>query len=224
MNEMDGKPAIRPPPGPADADAAEAHAGRSFRDELWRKGLHLCSSAIPLGYLSVPGRVVIAVVAALLAAAIVMELLRHFHRPFRRWLHTRLGFLFRDFESRTLSGATFVLTGDLLAVLLFPRRIAIAAMLYLSICDAVASLVGRRFGRVRFAGKSLEGSVAFFITATLIGRLLLPGELAAVLVGATVATLVEALPARIGPLRLDDNLLIPPVSGVALWLVAAAPG
>ena len=217
-------PALGPVRGassaPAVQDAARAHAGRSFRDELWRKGLHLSSAGIPLGYLLVPRPVVLGVVGVLLAAAVLMELLRHFHRPFRVWLHTRLGFLFRDFESREISGATFVLLGDLLAVWLFPRHVAIAAMLYLSICDAVASLVGRRFGRVRFAGKSLEGSAAFFLSAVIIGWLLLPGELPAVLVGALVATVVEALPGRIGPLRLDDNLLIPLIAGTVLWQMA----
>lgn len=210
MNQADLQRAAVP-------DAAEIHAGRSFRDELWRKALHLASAGIPLGYLLVPRGVVLAVVGVLLAAAVLMELLRHFYRPFRVWLHTRLGFLFRDFESREISGATFVLLGDLLAIWLFPRRVAIAAMLYLSICDTVASLVGRRFGRVRFAGKSLEGSAAFFVAAALIGWLLLPGELPAVLVGALVATIVEALPGRVGPLRLDDNLLIPLVAGAVLW-------
>ena len=43
----------------------------------------------------------------------------------------------------------------------------IVPILILSLADAVSALIGARYGQVRFTGsnKSLEGSIAFFITA-----------------------------------------------------------
>jgi len=73
-----------------------------------------------------------------------------------------------------------------------------AAVLTLSLGDAAAALVGRRFGRHPYAlgraRKSLEGSAAFFAVAVLVCALI-PGaaSAAAVAAFAFVTTLAEAL-------------------------------
>ncbi len=106
---------------------------------------------------------------------------------------------------------------------LFPKQVAIAALLILSVSDSAASLIGLRFGRGQFLGKSPAGSFAFFVTALAILWLLLPRDsLGIILVTALVATCTEALPAlRLGRFELNDNLTVPLVTGLVLWWLVA---
>lgn len=118
-----------------------------------------------------------------------------------------------------MTGATYVILGAFLAVLLFPRKVAISAMLFLSISDAAASLVGIKFGRIHFLGKSLTGSLAFFVSAAIIVYFAQPGPWWVGLIGALTATVVEALPLKLGGHKLDDNLTIPLSAGAVMTLL-----
>ena len=113
-----------------------------------------------------------------------------------------------------LNGTTYFLAGILAAVLLFPPPVAVAAALFLVVGDFAAGVVGRAIGRTRLhpGGKSLEGSAACFVAGVLVAFPLVGWAGAAV--GALAATVVE-----FADLPLDDNLLIPPLSGAVLLLV-----
>jgi dolichol kinase len=84
--------------------------------------------------------------------------------------------------------------------------------------------VGERYGRTKISGeKSLEGSLAFVAAAVLSGLLLnftgihlLHGL---ILAGSIIAAGVELL-----PLPVNDNLVIPVVSGGAMELIARTTG
>ncbi len=118
-----------------------------------------------------------------------------------------------------------LLLGALLSVIVFPQRVVIAVVLVLSISDSAASLIGIRFGRIRIGGKTLEGSLAFFVTALVIMGLALPGPWWIAAVGALVAAVVEALPALpLGRFELNDNVTVPLVSGAAICGLAYAAG
>ncbi len=81
----------------------------------------------------------------------------------------------------------------------------------------MSALVGRRLGKHRFLGKSLEGSIAFFISAFII-ILLTPkidylfGEYVIGALAAAFGAVIEALPWEV-----DDNLSIPLAIGAFLW-------
>jgi len=65
----------------------------------------------------------------------------------------------------TKAALTFF-AGTLFAVLLFPPPNVALAILVLSVADGVAAIAGLYLGRHKlFNGKTLEGSVAFFISA-----------------------------------------------------------
>lgn len=97
-----------------------------------------------------------------------------------------------------------------------------AAILTLALGDTAAALIGRSFGRHRYAvgraRKSVEGSCAFFAVAVLVGALV-PGALglAAVAAFALATTLAEAL-AGDGL----DNAAIPLAGLLALRLFTGA--
>jgi dolichol kinase len=139
----------------------------------------------------------------------------------------RVGWLLRKSEYRGITGAGYYLLGSFLAVLLFSPTIAIAGMLFLIFGDFAAALVGTAIGKIRlFAKKSLEGSLACFVICLGVGLLLFwkvkPDWSIGVrlaLSGAIAATLAELL-----PLKINDNLTIPLLSGLALLLAAWSLG
>lgn len=196
-----------------------------YRAEISRKVLHLLSATTPIVYLFLERGIMLWLLGACLVIALTVELLRHSSATcgqlFKRWV----GFMVRAVEWGRLCGATYVLVGALLTVWLFPKPIAIAALFVQSISDSAASLIGLRFGRSRFLGKSLAGSLAFFVTALVILWVALPGARGVAFAAALVATLVEALPApRLGRLELNDNLTIPLLTGATVWLLQTSPG
>jgi dolichol kinase len=116
-----------------------------------------------------------------------------------------------------LLGSTYLLLATLLAVDLFPRPIAVAAIGFTVLGDGFAAIVGRAYGRTRFFGKSLEGAAgglaACLMWATYVVSIgHLPWYVA--LIGALVASLAEIL-----PIPLDDNLGITLFSGYAMKLM-----
>ncbi|MBI4198981.1 MAG: hypothetical protein HY535_00710 [Chloroflexi bacterium] len=127
--------------------------------------------------------------------------------------------LMRAEEERHVTGATYVLLGTLACFALFPRDLAILAVLFVALGDPAAALVGRRFPRGRVFGKSPWGSLAMVATGLAVGGLLHAAGAVEfhwiMAVGAVVATAAELL-----PLPLDDNLRVPLLAGGAMTLLA----
>ena len=194
----------------------------TYRNEIWRKLFHLSSTFIALAYLVIERNVMVVALGVLVALALLYELLRRSRGPMARMLDAFSGHIVRDAEASTLTGATYVTIGALLAVALFDKPIAIAVLLIMSISDALASLVGRRWGSVRFLAKSLQGSAAFFVTALILSLIALRGDVLACMIGAAVATVVEAAGLKLGRHQLDDNLSVPLATGITMTLLRSA--
>jgi dolichol kinase len=196
----------------------------TYGDEVRRKLVHLSSAAFPLAYWATSQVFMMRVLVPLALVAVVAEALRQRHPGFRALVDRWLGRIIRQTEAHTLTGATCVTIAALLSIWLFPKHIAIAVLLFLSVSDAVASLIGIRFGSVRFLDKSLAGSVAFLVSAVAIALVSLPEAPVVALAGALIATVVEALPLKIGKYKLDDNLSIPLLTGAAMLALQSAFG
>ncbi len=132
------------------------------------------------------------------------------------------GFLLRRHElnarRRRLNGATYVLLSATLCIWLFPKIIVITAFAILIISDTSAALIGRKFGRHPFLGKSLEGTTAFFVSGLLVVALApkiayLPAEYLIGVLAAALGAVVEALSGDV----IDDNLSIPISISLAMW-------
>ena len=191
----------------------------TYKQEIWRKLIHLGSAAFPIAYWLTDKPFMLWVLVPLAVVAVGAETLRHLKPGFRAFIDRWLGRILRQAEDHTLTGATYVTLAALLSILLFDKPIAIAVLLFLSVSDALASLVGIRFGRVRIGNKTLEGSAIFLVSAVAIALLVLRSAPLVAVPGAVVATVVEALPLKIAGRKLDDNLTIPLVSGVAMTLL-----
>jgi dolichol kinase len=194
-----------------------------YNAEISRKVLHLAAAITPVVYLFIERGTMLCLLGPCTALAVIIEVARHvsarFETLFQRWV----GFMVRATERGRVTGATYVMVGALLSIWLFPKPIAIAVLLIQVISDTAASLVGLRFGRTRFLGKSLAGSGAFFLTAVAILWIAWPASKGIGLLAALIATLAEALPSlRFGRFELNDNLTVPLLTGAALWLLHAS--
>lgn len=105
--------------------------------------------------------------------------------------------------------------GILITLLLFPAPVNSAAIAIFTLGDSAASLFGGVLSKKPFPfnkGKTLEGSLSGFFFAFLAGSVFVSPVLA--LIGAAVAMAVESL-----PLPVNDNVMIPLCTGLALTLI-----
>ncbi len=155
---------------------------------------------------------------------------------FINFVSYRLG-LFQAMETGkrgNLGTIYFPISFSILTALLWTQRpLLVAALMPMTWGDALAAVVGQRVGRHPFrvlgSTRSLEGSLTMLVVgwvATALPLLLLPGSPFpggnGVLVGlavAAVATLVEA----VSPWGVD-NLTVPAVSALALWIALQSCG
>ena len=115
-----------------------------------------------------------------------------------------------------VTGATWLLIGSFITISFFPIEYAIPALLFLTIGDTFAALVGLRFPLIQIGQKTLSGSIAGF-TISLIFVILTIKDVAPniLILGCFSAMIAECV-----PIPLNDNLTIPIVSGFVMFLGA----
>jgi dolichol kinase len=199
----------------ADPDAHPSPAGFSLQDELKRKSIHLSLFIVPLGYYLAPRP--LGMLGLILATSMIvsMDILRLRSAFFGRIFLRVFGPLIRSHERTHILGSTYYMAAVFTCVMVFDRQVALSALLFLVLGDTAAAVVGRKFGRKFYREKSLEGSLACFLCCVFIGLLLL-NSLWVMISGALTATLVEAV-----PLRINDNLKVPILSGLVMQVVAS---
>lgn len=189
----------------------------SYRSEVGRKSVHFLSALTPLIYFFIDRRLALSILIPVAVAILVIDVLRQAHPGLRAFYDRHWGHLMRGDEIGRLSGASHVMIASVLCVVLFPKPVAVTALLFMSVSDAAASLVGMRSKGPRWFRASLAGSSAFLVSAVIIGLLFLHGRPLAALVGAVAGTIIEALPLRIGEARIDDNITVPLGAGLIMW-------
>jgi dolichol kinase len=183
--------------------------------EISRKIVHLTSLSIPIGYALTSKQTALTVLIPLTMAFLGVDLLRRFHPGTASLFKTYfIGKVLREKEINTLMGSTYFLVSTVLIILLFPMTIAIVSLLILVLSDTCAALVGKGIGRVPIWGKTLEGSLAFLISALLIVWIYPGLEKGSGSLAALGSTLIELL-----PVPLDDNLTIPFVAAGIMFFV-----
>lgn len=197
-----------------------------YKYEILRKGIHLVSLSIPVIYYFITRELALTILVPLVVFSIALDLLRYQNPSIGKVFYKLFGFLLRehekDHEKRNLSGATYVLIAAVLTVLIFPKVITVSAFAILIISDISAALIGRRFGRIKFLSKSLEGTAAFFISACIV-IILAPkvdGLQIEYIIG-FIAAFVGAIAENISYGYADDNLTIPLSIGFTMWALYA---
>jgi dolichol kinase len=210
----------RPLPGPSSNGI-----DRKYENEVIRKAIHLSSIAIPLFVFFTSRELSLAVFLPLTVIFAGLDIARYYHRPLGEMFYRTFGRILRkherDSEKKTLNGATYLLIASTLCIIIFPKFIAVTSLIILIISDMTSALIGRRFGRHKFLGKSLEGSFGFFLSAAVVVALTpklayLPGEYVIGIVAGAVGAVAEAL-----SIAVDDNLTIPLSVGTVMWCAYA---
>ena len=183
-------------------------------------------TAIPVIAYFLPDPLPVILIAILAAGSLALDLAR-FRIPWlnRLFLH-RLSLLLKKEEEARITGATYLLIAACISFLVFDKEIAVAVLLFLSLGDPAAALIGKPMPGPRILGKSPVGTVAFVgVSLVVIAGLAITGALEfrwVLVAAAVVAGLVE-----LAPLPLDDNLTVPLVAGACaqyLPLILELPG
>jgi dolichol kinase len=177
--------------------------------ELKRKSLHLATILYPVLYNLVSYRLALTLAATLVILDLIFETLRLLYPSVNKVLLSIFEGTYREKEKENISTLIWTLSGAFLTILLFSdnRNVVTVSLLYLVFGDSIAAIVGVLFGSIRLGsrGKSLEGSLAFFVVAFVCGIIFFRWDIA--LIGALVASAIEFL-----PLPVDDNFILPIIS------------
>lgn len=187
--------------------------------ETLRKSIHFSSLVIPFSYMYVfrfHRRLAFVYILVAFMLSLVIEFYRLWMKSFAHTFYHFFGMILRRHELRDFTGATYMLFSAMFCVAFYEPLIAFCAMAYLSIGDTFAALVGMTWGKRKFrnSNKSLEGSLACFVSTFIFGLLAIPNPWLA-LIGALSATGAELL-----KIPVDDNIKIPIISGLALTLAS----
>jgi dolichol kinase len=200
------------------------HGFMTFPGEVLRKAVHLASVCIPLAALLVDKSSMVIALVSLALLLLLVDYLKLRHQGFKTFFVSAFGELLRRHEKQGgITGSTIVVASAALTIFLYRQETAIASLVFLSLGDSMAALVGRKYGRIHLVcGRTLEGSLAALISCLFASAVLLvlnpifswdltPFALFAGSVVATIAELVD--------MPLDDNFRIPIMSGLAMELL-----
>jgi dolichol kinase len=211
--------------------------------EALRKSLHMAGFVIPLVYyFFIPRTVLLFILAAAVAAAALLELIRTSGNP----IFPRV--LLREHEEKgVLAGYFYSVLSMFLALLLFDKTVATAAMLFLTLGDGITGLAGALMSELTgrkeadkrdysHTARPLLGELSYaashhkppvlmavmLVTCGFIGLALYPAlSPAAIIAGALGSVIADAFPWSFFGIMVDDNLSIPLLSG-ALMILAGA--
>ena len=192
------------------------HIGRKFYHLVGGLGL------LSLYYILGRDRALL-VYAALFVVVLSLDLMRLKVPAVNRFIFTKFRSFIRTNEEHKLTGTAPYILGIGSTLYLYRTDLATLAICFLAFGDVAATAIGERYGKTKIGNKSLEGSIAFVIAAVAAGFLLSLAGISVVywliLAGAVIAAGVELL-----PLPVNDNLVIPLVSGGAMALIARITG
>ncbi|HBY19302.1 MAG TPA: hypothetical protein DEH00_09060 [Candidatus Marinimicrobia bacterium] len=198
-----------------------------MKTETDRKVLHVLSGVIPFGVYFMPEwfgftsrQMTLLVLGGFSIPFICLDVGRRwipFLQKIFKWL---AGHSMRESEevNYKLTGATWQFISFWLVLWYFKPDYAVPACLLLSISDAAAALVGKRWGKIRWIyNHTLMGTGAFILTGVLIFVIGYPHlVLWKVFIVVVLTSICEALLHRV-----NDNFSIPLISAILLTLFQA---
>jgi len=173
--------------------------------------------SIPIAALFLPQMVMVISVGVVTLIFLLIEVLRWKNPAVNRLFLLVFKAVLREEETSRLTGASYMLIASLIAVSVFQRDIAVLALSFLAIGDPLATIIGRHWGRKRLWGKTLEGDLMCLVSCIAVGFVFqqvgLDVPWPAILLGALSATVAQAV-----SLPINDNLTIPLLAGLIMWI------
>jgi len=204
---------------------------KNYKIEYIRKGIHFCSLSIPVLYFLLKKSTALSFLIPLTILFVLMDMARYYTQTGAKFFYKYFGWLLRHYEidekRKRLNGASNILISAIICILVFPKLIVVTAFTVLIVSDSLAALIGRRFGKHKFFKKSLEGSIAFFISAVLVTVVAIKIQYSFIYVSDlhyhNLEYFIAVVAAGIGAIMeassvvLDDNYTIPLGIGFTMW-------
>ena len=191
----------------------------SLKNEIARKFIHLASVVIPLSYIYIINDLIVmlCILSFFVIFSFFIEILRTNHFKSSKIFLRLFGFMLRENEKKNkLTGATWVFLGALFTFILIPYPYSILALLFLSVGDTFAAIIGISFPFIKIGNKTLSGFIAGFISSILVGICFnLSVSIYILIFGALMASVIEII-----PLPLNDNITIPLFSGSMMYFIS----
>ena len=185
----------------------------SWMQEFRRKGVHFGAVLVPF-FAGINFSITLNLLMTITALFMFSELLRLNGASFPVISFiTRLCIRTREQRRFTIAPVTLSL-GIIFSLLLFPKLIAGVVITIVAFSDSIATVIGRFYGRLKIPynhGKSVEGSIAFLVSAFICSIFYLPLGIA--LIVSLVSCIIESLPIEL------DNISIPLGTGLFLGLI-----
>ncbi len=182
---------------------------------ILRKLLHLISVLFPVAILIFDKKIYLPIIAFFLGGFLTADYLRFEIKSFKIFFKCFFGEMIKKEEQNFFTGATWVCISAFLLALFFPRKVAVISLLFLSISDNLASIVGKLFGKTKlFKNKTLEGFLAFLIVSFIITLFFQELSIKKKIIISLFASFVELFSGTI-----DDNFTVPLLTAILLYYV-----
>ena len=137
-----------------------------FKNEVYRKSIHLLSSLIPIAYIFFNKKIIFTLVLFLFLILLIIEALRFKKNLISIYFNKILGSVVRNYEQSSMMSATLLVMAALFCIAFFDKQVSIISLLILSVSDSLAAIFGLKYGCIRIINnKSIEGTYAFIISA-----------------------------------------------------------
>lgn len=186
-----------------------------LRHEVLRKLVHLFGLILPAGYVYFGPPLAKRLMLLGVFVVIGLDLIRLYWPPARRIYGRLFSPLNRATEEHRLTGSSLLILAQSFTAFVFPSEIVPVAMTFGIVGDTAAALIGKSIGGPKWRpNKTVSGTTGSIVVSFFGGLMWMTLPWHTVLIGATAAALAEGLVTR-----LDDNLVMPVVGGVAMWVV-----
>lgn len=165
------------------------------------------------GVLGLSRTATLVILAGAFLVALLLDLVRLRAPAVNRAFFRVFALLASPREAQGMASSTWFALAALLAHAVFPPLYAAASLVVLALADPAASVVGRIWGSAPLGKGSVQGTLVFFVMAWLV-LTGMTGEWLLVIPVALGVALMEIVPGLI-----DDNLVVPLVTGVLLWVI-----
>ena len=185
--------------------------------EYQRKAIHLFNLIIPFGYwFLIPDQNQFKIIIITFTALFILaDYFRTKSKLIKKLFKIFFDKMLREHELKgQFTGATWVMISASVTILFFSKNIAIISLIFMSVGDTFAALIGKKYGKLKIYDKSLEGFLGGLIVCLVAAYYYDPLPFYISGVGALTAMLFETL-----PLPLDDNFRIPIGSAIIMTIL-----
>lgn len=197
-----------------------------YKNEVFRKAIHLCSLSIPIIYYHITKELALSILIPLTVFSLLIDYGRYYHKSLAEVVYKIFGFIMRkhevDAKKKNLNGATYVLLSAVIVIVIFPKIFVVTSFTVLIIGDIAAALIGRKFGKTKFIFKSLQGTLAFifFSGFVILFSPKIQGSFTEYVIG-FIAVIIGGLAENVSGEWADDNFMIPITMCITMWILYA---